>query len=96
VPYHKPALSPVARAARRVWFHWKYSGSGVTCPVREGEFKSYVGSETGHCPGCQTRDRAQFTPLRRAPLQIDLGFAPPRASASVQDHESLFCRGHAA
>jgi SAM-dependent methyltransferase len=60
VPYYKPVLSPVARAARRVWFRWKYSGSGVTCPVCEGEFKSYVGGETGDCPGCQTRDRCRL------------------------------------
>jgi SAM-dependent methyltransferase len=60
VPYYKPLLSPVARATRRVWFRWKYSGSGVTCPVCKGEFKSYVGGETGHCPGCETRDRCRL------------------------------------
>lgn len=60
MPYYKPLLSPVARAARRVWCRWKYSGSGVTCPICEGEFRSYVGSETGYCPGCQTRDRCRL------------------------------------
>jgi SAM-dependent methyltransferase len=60
VPYYKHLLSPVARAARRVWFRWRYSGSGVTCPICEREFKSYVGSETGCCPGCQTRDRCRL------------------------------------
>ena len=60
MPYYKPLLSPIARAARRVWCRWKYSGSGVRCPVCEGEFKSYVGGETGYCPGCQTRDRCRL------------------------------------
>jgi SAM-dependent methyltransferase len=60
VPYYKPLLSPIARAARRVWFAWKYPGRGVRCPVCEREFKSYVGSATGNCPGCDTRERCRL------------------------------------
>jgi SAM-dependent methyltransferase len=60
LPYYKPLLSPAARIARRVWYSVAYRGTGVVCPICEREFKRFVETVTGRCPGCGCPQHARL------------------------------------
>jgi SAM-dependent methyltransferase len=45
---------------RRLWYNWKYAGKGVFCPVCEREYRAFVNSPIGDCPGCGATDRSRL------------------------------------
>jgi SAM-dependent methyltransferase len=60
VPYYRPVISPIIRFFRRRWLPVAYRGSGVICPICEADFRGYVGSPLGSCPGCGAPERARL------------------------------------
>jgi SAM-dependent methyltransferase len=60
MPYYKPIISPVVRFFRRRWLPIAYRGTGVNCPICEENFRTYVGSSLGSCPGCGAPERARL------------------------------------
>src|SRR5438094_5888813 len=60
MPYHKPLVSPIVRFFKYRYWRIAYSGAGVICPICSQEFRAYVGSPVGHCPGCRAPARSRL------------------------------------
>src|SRR5690349_11915079 len=58
--YYKPIISPLVRFFKQLWLPFQYRGLGVRCPICETNFRAYVGSSDGTCPGCGAPARARL------------------------------------